>query len=91
MQTNGFWQIKKWNLKNSMEHWKYIYDYNQTFTDESNFGIKYSIRGWYTVKQINQTTTPDQSGTASNDNGVMTPHSSELQNWSLITKYILAS
>ena len=24
----------------SMEHWKYNYDHNHTFTRESNFGIK---------------------------------------------------
>ena len=33
-------QIKKCNLKNAMEHKKYSCDYNLTFTDESNFGIK---------------------------------------------------
>ena len=34
-----------------MEHWKYSYDCNQEFMNESNFGI----RSWYAIKQMNQT------------------------------------
>ena len=29
-------------LKNAMVHWKFCYDDNQIFTNESNFGIKLS-------------------------------------------------
>ena len=36
-----------------MDHWKYTYAYNQAFTNQSSFGIKYSIRSWYVFKQIN--------------------------------------
>ena len=35
--------IDEWktcDLKKCDEHWKYNYDYNLTFTSESNFGIK---------------------------------------------------
>ena len=35
-------QLKKF----AMEHWKYCYDYNQTFTNESNFGIKWPIESF---------------------------------------------
>ena len=31
----------------------YSYDYNQAFTTESNSSIKYPIRIWYAIKQIN--------------------------------------
>ena len=40
MQTNYYRQIKTYDLKNVMEHWKYSYDYNQIFPNDSNFGIK---------------------------------------------------
>ena len=38
-----------------MEHWKYSYDYNPTFTNESNFYLKQPIRSWYAIKKIKQT------------------------------------
>ena len=38
-----------------MGHWKYGSDCDQTFTNEWNFSIKYPIRNWYAIKQINQT------------------------------------
>ena len=40
---------------NLIEHWKYSYDNDKTFKNGSIFGIKYPIRSWYAVKQINQT------------------------------------
>ena len=43
------------NLKNATWHWKYSYDYNQTFTNEANFGMKQLISIWYDVKEPNQT------------------------------------
>ena len=30
-------------------------DYDNTFSNESNFDIEYSIKGWYAIKQINHT------------------------------------
>ena len=47
MQTNDDRQ-----MKNAIEHFKYIYDYNRTFTKESNVGIEYFIRILYAIKQI---------------------------------------
>ena len=38
-----------------MEHRKYSYECNQPFRNEWSFSIKYHIRSWYAVKQINQT------------------------------------
>ena len=38
-----------------MELWKYSYDYNRTLRHKTNCGIKLTIRGWYAVKQTNQT------------------------------------
>ena len=54
VQTNIYWQVKKGILKNTEEHWKYRYGYDQSFTNESNFGINWPIRSLYSVKQINQ-------------------------------------
>ena len=36
LQINDYQQI----FKNAMKHRKYSYDYNQTFTNESNISIK---------------------------------------------------
>ena len=33
-----------------MKHSKYNYDYNQTFTNESNFDIRYPIKNQHVVK-----------------------------------------
>ena len=36
-----FKQARKYDSKKiAMKYWKYSYDYNQTFTNELNFGIK---------------------------------------------------
>ena len=37
-----------------MEHVKYNWGYEQTFTNNSNLGIKYAGRSWYAIKQIDQ-------------------------------------
>ena len=43
-------KLKKGDKKSIvMEHWKYSYDYNQIFKNQSNFGTKLPIRNWYTV------------------------------------------
>ena len=44
LETIKLW-AKKWLLTNkcifdAMKHWKYSYDYNQTFKKESNLSIK---------------------------------------------------
>ena len=31
VQINVYRQIKEWNLKNAVEHWKHDFDHNQTF------------------------------------------------------------
>ena len=40
-------------VNNYSQVW-FDFDCNQTFTNESNFSIKYLNRTWYAVKQINQ-------------------------------------
>ena len=41
--------VLKWNKKvENMNN----YNCNQRFTNESNLGIKYTIRNWYAFKQI---------------------------------------
>ena len=42
MYANDYNRQKKMWFKKmiSIEHWKYSYGYNQTFTNESNFSIK---------------------------------------------------
>ena len=43
--------VKKLGLKIiAIKRWKYSYNYKQTYTNESNFGIKLFIRSWYTIK-----------------------------------------
>ena len=37
-----------------MKYEKCCHDYNEIFVKESNFNIKWRIRGWYTVKQTNK-------------------------------------
>ena len=51
LQTNN--KIKK-ERKNAMDHWKYCYDYKQTFTNESNFRNNLS-RADRLYNQSNQT------------------------------------
>ena len=48
VQTIDYGQIYIKN--NSMAYWKYSY-YNQIFTNESNFGIKWLISSLYAVKK----------------------------------------
>ena len=52
MQTNDYyWQINKVQfLKNSIKHWKYFYDYNQTFTNQ----ITALNNPWWVHWQLNQ-------------------------------------
>ena len=40
---------KEVQLKNTIEHWEYSYNHNQTFTNESNFSIKLPIMNWYAI------------------------------------------